>query len=188
MINEYIAKDIITNVISKASFSYDNIELGFLTGQYVNSLPLEEMRETMNTMQLMIVPYIQAIIEDADNCPSADVCVRMFQYIFDRSFEICYNLFVGKEPETIFNPDETGDYYELKVPEYIQLKINNVVPKVVMVFMSSFNYIEKKGYINEDYLLWLFPLLVGASGIALRFAMEMDFDDDTEMRQLLGYN
>lgn len=185
MINEDIAKDIVTYVISKASISNDNIKLGFLTGQYINSLPLEEMREAMNTMQSMIVPYVQAITDNLDNCPSDHVCVRMFQYIFDRSFEICYNLFVGKKPETIFNPAETGDYYELDVPEYIQLKINKVVPKVVMVFKSSYNYIEEKGYINEDCLAWIFPLLVGACGIALRFAMEMDLNDDSEMRQYL---
>ena len=185
MMNQEIAEDIVKYAVAKAHFSLDNIETGFLTGQYANTLPKDVLQDYLNTVQSMIIPYIQNLTYDLDDILAKDDCVMMFQYIFDRSFEISYKLIIGQKAYTVFDADETGDYYELDVPEYIQLKVQNMVPKVVLVSISSYKYMEDKGYINDDYASWLFPFLFGASSIAMSYALEMDMNDDSEMEQYL---
>ncbi len=185
MINKEITEDIIKYVISKAETSLDNLECGFLTGQFVNSLPIKNMKECLNIMHSMTFDYAKVVSNIVEGVLADSDCVFMFQYIFDRSFEISYKLIIGKEPDTEFRPAETGGYYELDVPQYIQLKVNKIIPKICLIFKSSYEYINDKGYINGDCLSWLFPLLSGACGIAFKFAMEMDLNDDSEMRQYL---
>lgn len=183
--NQEIAEDIVKYAVAKAHFSLDNIETGFLTGQNVNTLPKEVLQDYLNTVQSMIIPYIQNLTYDLDDILAKDDCVMMFQYIFDRSFEICYKLIIGQKAYTVFEADETGDYYELDVPEYIQLKVQNIVSKVIHVSISSYNYMEDNGYISDDYDSWLLPFLFGASSIAMSYALEMDINDDSEMEQYL---
>lgn len=183
--NLEIAEDIVKYAVAKAHFSLDNIETGFLTGQYVNTLPKDVLQDYLNTVQSMIIPYIQNLTYDLDDILTKDDCVMMFQYIFDRSFEMCYKLIIGQKAYTVFEADETGDYYELDVPEYIQLKVQNIVSKVIHVSISSYNYMEDNGYISDDYDSWLLPFLFGASSIAMSYALEMDINDDSEMEQYL---
>ena len=183
--NQEITKDIVKYAVAKAHFSLDNIETGFLTGQYVNTLPKDVLQDYLNTVQSMIIPYIQNLTYDLDDILAKDDCVMMFQYIFDRSFEISYKLIIGQKAYTVFEADETGDYYELDVPEHIQLKVQNIVPKVIHVSISSYNYMEDNGYISDDYDFWLLPFLFGASSIAMSYALEMDINDDSEMEQYL---
>ena len=183
--NQEIAEDIVKYVVAKAHFSMDNIESGFLTGQHVNTLPNDVLQDYLNTVQSMIIPYIQNLTYDLDDKLAKNDCIMMFQYIFDRSFEISYKLVIGQKAYTVFEADETGDYYELDVPEYIQLKVQNIVHKVILVSISSYKYMEDNGYINDDYESWLFPFLFGASSIAMSYALEMDMNDDSEMEQYL---
>lgn len=185
MKNQDIAEDIVRYVVTKASITLDNLESGFLTGKLINSLSKDVLQDYLNTIQSMIIPYVQNYTDILDGELTRDDCVRMFQYIFDRSFEISYKLIQGKKIYTEFDPDETQDYYELDVPEYIQLKVNHVIPKTVLTFKSSYDYMKTKDYIDEDYLSWLYPLLFGAASIAMSFALEMDMNDDSEMRHYL---
>ena len=45
MMNQEIAEDIVKYAVAKAHFSLDNIETGFLTGQYVNTLPKDVLQD-----------------------------------------------------------------------------------------------------------------------------------------------
>lgn len=184
--NQEIAIDIVKYVVDKANVSLENAETGFLTGQHINSLPKEDVEYYLETVQSMLIPYIKNHTYGIDEKLTSDDCVRMFQYIFDRSFEISYKVITREKAYTVFDATETGDYYELDVPEYIQLKVNQIVPKTVLTFVKTYNYICEKGYNSEDYMKWLHPLLFGASCIALSFAMQIDLDDDTEMQQYLA--
>ena len=135
----------------------------------------------------MLLRRTQVHLRNSDSSTSHVIFYfpKQVQYIFDRSFEISYKLIIGQKAYTVFEADETGDYYELDAPEYIQLKVQNIVPKVILVSISSYKYMEDKGYINDDYASWLFPFLFGASSIAMSYALEMDMNDDSEMEQYL---
>lgn len=182
-----IAKDIITYVVRKANVSLNesgNNECGFLTGHRINSLSEEELRTFSVNLQTILMQYAKAMAPHASSFDDHDWGM-MFQYVFNRSFEISYKIIIGKEVDTLFNVTEAFDYYELDVPEYIQLKVTNVVNKIALVFLDSWNYIKDKEYKKDDVSTWLFPLLLGASTIAMNFALEMDMDDDTEMQHYL---
>ena len=186
MMNQEIAEDIIKYVVSKATISLDNRATGFLTGKQINSLSKEVIEDYLEKVHLMSIPYILNHTYEREEKLTSDDSVRMFQYIFDRSFEISYQLIMGQKAYPKFDSLETNDYYELDVPEYIQLKVNRIVPKTVLTHDSSYKYIEAKGYLNDDNQKWISPLLFGASCIALSFALEMDMNDDSEMQEYLA--
>ncbi len=180
------AQNILNYVVKKSTFSPENLESYVLTGKCINELSKDDLLEYTVSMQDILTNYIVAMEEaDIDCQNNISLCGRMFQYVFDKSFEIAYKLIINTEVDTLFIPVETFDYYELDIPEYLQLKVNNIIGHLAILHCNTFEYIVDNKYNKNPLKDWLLPLLLGASTIAIQFAMEMDLNDDSEMRHYL---
>ena len=81
---------------------------------------------------------------------------------------------------------EALEYHEPDLPYYIQQKINVVISQTAAVSSSTLNYIEQRYGSMENYKNWLLPYLLLAVSLAMQFVLEMDLEDDSELRELCG--
>lgn len=95
-------------------------------------------------------------------------------------------MIVGKEEiDTTFDVREAWGYYELDIPEYLQVKITHIVGRLGVIFSSVYDYMKGKGYLSEPIAEWLPALLFSASALASRFMLEVDLDDESELYNFL---
>jgi len=104
---------------------------------------------------------------------------KLFQYVFDRTSEAFYNTIIGKNIEILFNVEEAlnGDYYELSIPDYLQIEINKVVPQIVLTAGNTYLFMQMKGYNNLPISQWLYIYLYSASDLAQQFLLEQDLNE-----------
>lgn len=119
------------------------------------------------------------------NVPTDFECATLFQYVFDKVTEALYKLLMGDEVDTLFNIKEAFEYHEPDLPEYIQLKLTNVVGKIAIINQKIIQYLDKNETRTANLDSWLPAYLMVAVIIAIQFAQEIDPDDDSEMQAYL---
>ena len=100
--------------------------------------------------------------------------------------EALYKLLMGEEVDTQFELKEAFEYHEPDLPEYIQLKLTNVVGKIAIIHSRILHYLDENSARTSDLELWLPAYLMVAVIIAIQFAQEIDPDDDSEMQAYLN--
>jgi hypothetical protein len=109
----------------------------------------------------------------------------LFQYVFDKTTEATYKVIKDEDVDTQFLPKEIYDGYAPDLPEYIQLKLTNIVSKIAIISSSILQYLDKKKYRTLDMNVWLSAYLIISVTLAIQFAQEIDPDDDSEMQDYL---
>ena len=92
------------------------------------------------------------------------------------------------EVDTQFNIKEAFEYHEPDLPEYIQLKLTNVVGKIAIINRRIIQYLEDNDARTANLDNWLPAYLMVAVIIAIQFAQEIDPNDDSEMQKYLFGN
>lgn len=183
-----VIKDVITYAVKKSVFSAENADCFILRGTIINEVSKEQTLFYCQRTQEIIF----ALAEQIKNIPTEGVlpvseCGVIFQYIFDRCVEIAYKQITDSdEINTNFNTTEAFNYYELDIPEYLQLKVTNIVPRLANIFGSIYHYMSRKDYLSQDVATWMSAIMMSAATLAFKFAMEMDLDDDAEMQDFLN--
>ena len=163
-----------------------NLETGFLTRHRINKLTKEQIMGFSMETEKIINKLSHQLEQVADgNIPTDYECGTIFQYVFDKVTEALYKLLMGDEVDTQFNLKEAFDYHEPDLPEYIQLKLTNVVGKIGLINMKILHYLDENNARTNDYDSWLPAYLMVAVIIAIQFAQEIDPDDDSEMQAYL---
>ena len=163
-----------------------NPESGFLTRNRINPLTNEQITEFSLQTEEIICQMAQHLeIGNIGNVPSDYECSMLFQYVFDKTTEATYKMIMNDEIDTQFIPKEIYDGYAPDLPEYIQLKLTNVVGKVAIISSSILQYLDKKKYRTLDLNVWLSAYLMISVTLAIQFAQEIDPNDDSEMQDYL---
>lgn len=164
-----------------------NLETGFLTRHRINKMTKEQIMgfsiETENIINKLSHQLEQ--IMDGD-IPSYYQCGTLFQYVFDKVTEALYKLLTGDEVDTQFDVVEAFEYHEPDLPEFIQLKLTNVVGKIAIIQSRILHYLDENNARTGELELWLPAYLMLAVIIAIQFAQEIDPDDDSEMQAYLN--
>lgn len=184
MTNIEINADIIRFGHSLAVFNLDNLDTGFLTYIFENQM---EKGKTMGLIQQSqrIVRELVKQLQASGLTPDNYQCGLLFQYIFDKVAEVTYKKIVGKKVDTTFQITEAFDYHEPDLPYYIQQKINNIVGKNAIIVKRTLNHIKENDYLTDNLEDWLLPFLLVPIALAIQFVLEMDFDDDSELRHFI---
>lgn len=183
-----VIKDVITYAVKKSVFSAENADCFILRGTIINEVSKEQTLFYCQRTQEIIF----ALAEQIKNIPTEGVlpvseCGVIFQYIFDRCVEIAYKLITDSdEINTNFNITEAFNYYELDIPEYLQLKVTNIVPRLANIFGNIYHYMSRKDNLSQDVAMWMSAIMMSAATLAFKFAMEIDLDDDAEMQDFLN--
>ena len=182
-----IAEAILRYGINKAYLSAENMTTGVLTQNVLNPLSEEKISElsleTENILRALIVQYNHAI---DGGVPSDYECGLLYQYVFDRVVEVTYKTIIGKEIDTKFLLIELFEGYEIDLPYYIQQKLTNQVGQLACLCGSLIEFMDKNSFREENIGIWMLPFLMAPTYIAIRFAQEMDLNDDSELQAYIN--
>lgn len=186
MTKQELAKGLMPYVL-KAFISPENIHTGFLTRQRVNPLAPEQVQafsiETENIINKMVELYAEVFPGDI---PSDYNCGVLFQYVFDKTTEALFKLLTGQDVDTQFILKEAFEFHAPDLPEYIQLKLTNVVGNIAAINQSILHFIDENDARTSDVSSWMPAYLMVSVIIAIQFAQEIDPDDDSEMQAYLN--
>ena len=175
--------------VLKAFVGPENIYTGFLTRQRVNPLEPDQIQafsiETEKIVNKMVKLYATAL---DGNIPTDYDCGTLFQYVFDKTTEALFKLLIGQDIDTQFILNEAFEYHVPDLPEYIQLKLTNVVGKLGITSAQALKYIDDNQCRTEKVEEWMNAYLIVPIIIAIQFAQEIDPDDDSEMQRYLEDN
>ena len=184
MVNKVIAADIIRYGQKLAVSEQQNITTGFLTYKIKNQIDKEVAMELAQQSEYIVRELVKQLTK-SNATPNDYQCRVLFQYVFDKVAEATYKTIVGAEVDTVLNISEAFEYHKPDLPYYIQQKITNAVPRIVGVANEVLQHIDDNGYRIEDLENWFLPFLILPCGLAMQFVLEMDFNDDSELRQFI---
>ena len=173
--------------VNLAFVDCQNIGTGFLTRHCINSMTEEEIMDFSLETEAIIDQMVEALSHVcAGTIPENFECGTLFQYVFDKVVEAAYKKIMGEEIDTQFNNREAFEYHEPDLPEYIQLKLTNVVGKLAIISSEILQYLGNNDLKTADLSTWMPPYFMVAVTIAIQFAQEIDPNDDTEMQDYLN--
>ncbi len=181
-----INKAFIKKGIDLALISTENLETGFISGQVRNQLNNHEMLESATTLR-SITQTIAKLFEERNTIPNQVQSGLIFQYFFDKSVEIFYKQFNGIETDSVsFNIQEVFEYYEPDLPYNVQQILTNRVENMAFLNLKLWNFMESTGVFDTPFNVWFSNFLSVATTIGLKFAQEIDFDDESELNAFLS--
>lgn len=177
----FIKKGIDLSIISA-----ENLETGFISGQVCNHLDNQEIIEIATTLR-SITQTIGKLFEDRNTIPNQVQSGLIFQFFFDRAVEIFYKQFNGIETDSVsFNIQDVFDYYEPDLPYNVQQILTNRVGNIAALTSYLWSFMEKTGVFATPFNVWFSNYLTVATTIGLKFAQEIDFDDESELNAFLN--
>ena len=166
---------VFTRFVNMAFVDSMNPETGFLTRHRIRTMTQEEIMDFSLETEAIINQMVEALNNIcAGNIPDNFECGTLFQYVFDKVVEAAYKKITGEEINTQFNIKEAFEYHEPDLPEYIQLKLTNVVGKVAIISSDILHYLGKNDLKTTDLSTWMSPYFMVAATIAIQFAQELD--------------
>lgn len=175
---------IMTYVSNLAYGLTDDKECHLLTGKRVNEVDAEDLKEfsrTINYLVLNISKQVEEIYSNGKNAISKSDASPLFQYVFDKTFESFYLTITGGDTSKIvFDISDAinNEYYEISVPDNLQLKINKVVPRIVLLARNTYQFMQDNGHMGQPVSKWLYIYLNFAASLAMHFVIEMDLNDN----------
>ena len=149
----------------------ENIQTGFLTRQRVNPLENKQMiafsQETEKIVNQLVKGLADAVKEIV---PDYTDCGTLFQYVFDKTTEATYKLVNGEEVDTQFMLREAFEYHEPDLPEYIQLKLTNVIGQIGIISTKILHYLDENECRTKDVEQWMPAYLMVSVVLAIEFA------------------
>ena len=187
---EYSMDEIQQNIIKYgakiANFDVTNPEVGLLTGNQKNPLGKIHIQVLSIEIEKILKQFVNIFEQHNGFRFEGYDSGILFQYIFDKVVEATYKVITDVEVDTQFIPKEPFEYHEPDLPEYIQLKLTNVVGKVGLICCKTVDFIDQNNYRTKNLNDWLLPLLIVAAYIGIEFAQEIDLNDDSEMQNYLN--
>jgi hypothetical protein len=184
MQNIDINRDIVSFGINKAVFHVENLEAGFLTRICKNNFSKEQILQFEYELSHITNEMANQIIKAKLELSETQYGL-LFQYIFDKSVEVCYKMINDLDINTQFHVTEPFDYYEPDLPYNIQQMMTNRVPNIVLISSALRQYIKENGYLEQPLTAWVPSYLMSAACIGMMFAQEIDFNDETELNDFL---
>ena len=179
---EEMMQEVLIYATNLAKGKIENQEFVILTGNRLNQIDKSTAQENLRTMDFLISEmakqvenaYVHEAYEDSQRHAS-----ELFMYVFDKTLETFYYTLICDKPEIYFNVEEALDdeYYEISVPESLQLELNKFVPRIVGIGGDVYQFMQNNGYLELSLSKWLYFYLCAASSLAQQFLLEQDLNN-----------
>ena len=179
---EELMQEVLLYVTNLAKGKTENQDFAILTGNRLNQIETSKLQEYLRTMDFLIGQMAKqvenAYIHDAYEDTKSHA-QELFMYSFDKTLETFYYTLLDEKPETYLNVAEAldGEYYEISVPEKLQLKVTEVVPCIVGIGGEIYEFLQNNGYKELPLSKWLYFYLCAASSMAQQFLLEQDLKE-----------
>lgn len=177
-----LQQEIVQYGASLSILNASNIDTGFLTMQRTTPLENEQLIALSSETEQILVQFTDAFSNVSLNGYDS---ATIFQYVFDKVVEVTYKVIFDFDIDTQFIPKEVYEYHEPDLPEYVQVKLTNVVGQILRIHSKTIDYIDKNGGRPNKQAEWLLPVLLLASFIGIQFAQEIDYNDQSELDRFL---
>jgi|GEM_PF-947148 len=172
--------------IDMSMVSAENLETGFISRHFCNHLDKQEMIEIATALR-SITLTIGKLLEERNIIPNQVQSGLIFQFFFDRAVEIFYKQLNCIETDSVsFNIQDVFDYYEPDLPYNVQQILTNRVGNIAALTSKLWSFMESTGVFATPINVWFSNFLSVATTIGLRFAQEIDFDDESELNAFLN--
>lgn len=166
-------------------FTVENMETGFITEEIRNHINRKELIEIAGALRSVALTVAKTLEENGVT-PNQTQSGLIFQYFFDRAVEIFYKQYHGIETDSVtFNIQEVFDYYEPDLPYNVQQILTNRVGNIAVLTSKLWSFMESTNVFDTPFNVWFSNFLSVATTIGLRFAQEIDFDDQSELNEFL---
>ena len=129
--------------------------------------------DTMNIIITNLSDSLDKINTDGGYDNTVEGAKRLFLYFFDRGVESFYLELRGPGADkVVFDLLEVGDYYELDLPDKIQLEINKIVGNVVALSIDVYEFMQGGDYQNVSFKQWAKIYMFTALSIAMQYVLE----------------
>lgn len=168
---------LVSRTIEFATFSAKNIN-GILTGNINQTLEPEDASAFNEEMQAISSQFAEIFSECSEGGkPDSYTQGMIFQYFFDKSVEIGFKMHGGMDVDTEFQPAEVLQEHYPDLPEYIQIKINGMIPRIVAIYAEINGYMKTEGIYDIPARQWLAALCMAGAILGMRFFYEMDLEE-----------
>lgn len=165
--------------------SAGNLETGFIFGYVCNKIDNQEFAEIVNALN-SIAKTVAKTFEEHNTIPNQVQSGLIFQYFFDRAVEIFYKSYNDIDTDDVsFNIQEVFDYYEPDLPYNVQQILTNRVGNIAALTAELWRYMEESGVFETPFSIWFANFLSVGATLGLRFAQEIDFNDESELNAFL---
>ncbi|MDP4271712.1 MAG: hypothetical protein Q8909_16570 [Bacteroidota bacterium] len=143
--------------------------------------------QVIGSVSEKVVPLIAEDMFSSDQqFGKRDMVLRAFTFYFDKTIEMVYNMRVGNDKGIDFNLAElfqgiSGD----NIPEYIQLKVNKIIPTIALLCNTITDYVRDMEYSDFALEEKIKTILYSSVQIAIEYTLRIDLDDDTEIQHYL---
>ena len=180
---EEMMQDLISYVENLAYGHSKNKECTILTGVQKNTFEghhINNFQDILDYGWALNIAIELELERDTKDLSKSDA-VKLFQYVFDKSIEIFYleEIDARTIDLDLIIEEALDGYYELSIPEDLYIKVNSVVPKVVLLAGIVHDYMDKKGYLNLPTEDLLYPYFCVASYLAQQFLLEQDLNQSS---------
>lgn len=175
-------QEIVQYGASLSVFNATNIDSGFLTMKRITPLDNDQLIALSSETEQILVQFTDAFSSVTLNGYDS---ATIFQYVFDKVVEVTYKVIFNMDIDTQFIPKEVYEYHEPDLPEYVQVKLTNVVGQILRIHSKTIDYLDKNGGRPTKQADWLLPVLLLASFIGIQFAQEIDYNDQSELDRFL---
>lgn len=101
---------------------------------------------------------------------------KVFMYIFDKSFDLAYITISPSGEKVCFDIEEVGKDYEFVIPENLQVIVNKIVPKIVLIGKDLYQFMKYEGYMKLPLAKWMYFYMYASSFLAMNFLLEQDLE------------
>lgn len=165
--------------------SAGNLETGFISGHVRNKIDNQELLKIANAIS-SIAQTVAKTFEEHNTIPDQVQSGLIFQYFFDRAVEIFYKSYNDIDTDNVsFNIQEVFDYYEPDLPYNVQQILTKCVGNIAALTAELWRYMEESGVFETPFSIWFANFLSVGATLGLRFAQEIDFNDESELNAFL---
>lgn len=178
-------KAFIKKGVDMSLISAGNLETGFISGHVRNKIDNQELLKIANAIS-SIAQTVAKTFEEHNTIPDQVQSGLIFQYFFDRAVEIFYKSYNDIDTDNVsFNIQEVFDYYEPDLPYNVQQILTKCVGNIAALTAELWRYMEESGVFETPFSIWFANFLSVGATLGLRFAQEIDFNDESELNAFL---
>lgn len=178
--NEEWMEDVLLYLHNLAELRPSNVERGILTGnQLVKDWEIYDhiYKHYVSGRLSELAKQIETAYAQGAYVDSTTNATKVFMYVFDKSFDLAYTTISPSDEKVCFDIEEVGKDYEFVVPENLQVIVNKIVPKIVLIGNDLYQFMKYEGYMKLPFHKWMFFYMCAASILALSFLLEQDLNE-----------
>lgn len=172
--------------IELALVSADNLDTGFISSLTLNQMDRKDLIGLAETLRYIALSTAKILEKQSPNFTITQAGM-IFQYFFDRTVEVFYKQYNGIDTDSVmFNVQEAFDYYEPDVPYNVQQILTNRVGNIAVLTSKLWEFMEETGVFKTPFSIWFSNFLSIATTLGIKFAQEIDFNDESELNSFLN--